>query len=279
LRRILNVEGGEWLAEGNLQKAYASFKKALEVLSHAELTFFLQFPSSLSAKAPPPSVRHQEHTEHYTNYHPTLHQDQQQLHESFPFKELQIHATLAQQTDEILRRNPLSFNSNRPQDWSSPSSCDRTCIALPPTDTTFFVYDEPFLFHPTTSTVTTQYIGLYKAQILFNLASVLHQSGHSIGESSVFQALRLYDLCLECTLSLADSLGLDSLVVTIAALNNKAQIFHEFCETKSLLVVLDTLRMAMLFLPKGVEVMESAHLEGILFNVYMLRELHCARAA
>jgi hypothetical protein len=270
----LNLEGGNWLAEGDLNRAYSSFKSALEVLSHAELTLLLRLPSSVYAMAPTPSMQYQEHAEDHQQFLPAAHQQQQ----IFPSKKLQIYATLAQQTDEILRRNPLSFDS-KPHHWSSPSSSTRTCSAQPRIDTTFFVYSEPFLFHPPTSPVTTQCMGLYKAQILFNLAIVFHQGGHAVDESSVFRALRLYDLCLECTISLTDSQELDSLIVTIAALNNKAQIFHEFCETKSLVVVLDTIHMAMVFLPKGVEFMETANLQGILFNVYMLRDLHCARAA
>ena len=71
----------------------------------------------------------------------------------------------------------------------------------------------------------------------------------------------------------------EGLKLTVAALNNKAHIFHEFCATTSLQSVLDTLFLAMAFVPHGTEYMEPLEIQGILFNIYMLRDCTCARAA
>ncbi|CAB9526916.1 expressed unknown protein [Seminavis robusta] len=98
-----------------------------------------------------------------------------------------------------------------------------------------------------------------------------------VDDNSVFNALKLYDLCLENTIALAATQ--EGLAITIVALNNKAHIFHEFCEFRSLQVVQETIYAALVFLPKGVQVMDNSMLQGILFNVYMLRNLNCARAA
>ena len=272
----LNLEGANWFSNGDMQKAYGSFKSALEVLSHAELTLLLQLPGYAFASVPLPST--QCPTPRIEHCPPFLPQQQQQYGKSLASSNLQKYATMTRQTDEILRVNPFRMNeSKKPSHESSKGT--RTSNSRLRVESTFFVYNEPFLFRPPASPVNRQGMGLFKAQILFNLAIVLHQGGQAVNENAVFQALRVYDLCLECTISLLDSQELDSLVVTIAALNNKAQIFHEFCETNSLLVVLDTLQMAMVFLPKGVEFMDGLSLQGILFNVHILRDLQCARAA
>jgi hypothetical protein len=236
-----NNEGAKHLADGDLRRAYVSFKAAFEVLNGAELSLLLQ-QSSLESMV--------EGDEQFV-----------------VSKDLQQYAAMTQQTETLLRANPPKF---LPQSASTGFN-----------KSAFFVYKKPFLFAPELEVPTKEKVSLYKAQAMFNLAMVLHQEGNGVDEASIYKALHLYDLSLECSMECngVSSSSKEGLMLTIAALNNKAHIFHEFCDPRSLQIVLDTLYLALAFLPQGVQVAESSQIQGILFNVYMLRDLNCARAA
>ncbi|CAB9525398.1 expressed unknown protein [Seminavis robusta] len=261
---MLNNGGAHCLANGDFQNAYQSFKNALDMASQAELALLLQNPIAT------PIVGGQAHPQ-YTQQHCSTHR-----HGIQSSKQLQNYVTSTQETEGVLKESPLGQCAPPHATTPSPSA---SRAPSPFKNSTFFLYNEPFVFYSPDAAqgFTAERVALHKSQILFNLALVHHLAGGCVDDNSVFNALKLYDLCLENTIALAATQ--EGLAITIVALNNKAHIFHEFCEFRSLQVVQETIYAALVFLPKGVQVMDNSMLQGILFNVYMLRNLNCARAA
>ena len=280
-----NNDGATCLDNGDMQKAYECFKSALDIINGAELSLLLN--------PPPPSPVVQYQQQHNASIEQQcLYQQQQQQQlfqqhqpqhvpqEGFPIKGLQQYALLTQHSEALLQGNTSSW-FKLPNNSSAKTN---TSFQNSP----FFVYKKAFLFAPDPAAITRENISFYKSKVMFNLATTIHQGGNCVDESSVYKALNLYDLCLECSMicmtpgAAVSSSSIDrddSLMLTIAALNNKAHVFYEFCEFPSLQIILDTLFLAMTLLPKGVQPKESQEIQGVLFNVYMLRDLSCARAA
>jgi len=168
----------------------------------------------------------------------------------------------------------------------------------------------------TATIVSKQVVAIFKAKIIFNLAVTLHRGGKCVDETSISKALQLYDLCLQytrCTTlwSLTTNNVKNNnnnvkkkndsplLLLAIATLNNKAHIFYEFSEFTSFRTALDALFTTMTFLPRRTkgrsttsnatstttttstssQTGEREHIQAILFNLYMMRDITCARAA
>lgn len=131
LAAAANNEGAAYLKSGDMQRAYESFKCALEIMNGAELSLLLQAPQETPVIQP----LLQQLQQFQFPYHQLQPQPQQQ--QSFPSKELYQYALLTQHTESLLRTNPPSFNPT--QHFFKDSSFQTSA---------FFVYKKPFLFLP-----------------------------------------------------------------------------------------------------------------------------------
>ena len=281
-----NNDGAAFLKQRDVQKAYDCFKSSLDIINGAELSLLLNTASPQQKQQPWLTHCSSIAQQHYQQHHHHLPQHQQIP--SFPIKELQQHALLTQRSDVLLQggtANHSFFDAS-----ARPARSNTTSTSTPFQKSPFFVYKKAFLFapNPHPSSITTRQLQCYKAQVVFNLAATLHQGGNCVDEISVFKALQLYDLALEYSMmGLSTTLREESLLLTMAALNNKAHIFYEFSEFNSLNMLLDTLFWTMTQLaPTTNSTNHSQHqqpspedVQGVLFNVYMLRDFTCARAA
>ena len=132
----------------------------------------------------------------------------------------------------------------------------------------FYVYNEPLQF--TTSVKSTPYdVEFYKATLLFNMGLVLHKMSNCVDAWGVYRAMQFYELSLECCKGCPDHPN--CLEVSTAALNNKAHVFFDHSEFSTSREVLDTLLVTMILRHGRPLQFKEDEVQGILFNLYMLR--------
>ena len=121
-----------------------------------------------------------------------------------------------------------------PFDRQSPSSPLRSLAfqhPLPPQlpsndcdDGSFFVYSNPFIFHPVTVD-TPEYATNCTAVVLFNLALAWHQRGRRADSRALYRARSLYEMSLALVASMSCREACANL--NVAATNNKAHVHFE----------------------------------------------------
>jgi hypothetical protein len=251
----MNSQGASCLSQGETQKAMDLFSAALATISSLE-TFSEPAQAAPEAEAASADSSSQS---------------------------LNLPLNLAGATDEQeeSEHSKPSFEEQRPakrQKKSDASSTTATAASVLFQDNAFFVCTQAMLFAANEDEIAERGLPFYKATLLNNLALCNHQGGHCVNQRSVYQALNLYDACLESSLDFIEG-DVEYLKIAMAALNNKAHIFYEYSEFTSVADVLDTLLIITLFFPRKKLSFSDKEIQGILFNLHMLKTPTCARAA
>lgn len=142
-----------------------------------------------------------------------------------------------------------------------------------------FLYRHALAFANNTIIVDSVHLCFYLAVIEFNMALTLHLQSKITGERSLLNALHIYDYCLEHIHHSGCCLRCHK--VLLAALNNKAAILYELSAFQESRDVLEAL-MAAIDYCKNDGTLSSIcdeDLEGVLFNVMLLRRASLAPAA
>lgn len=91
-------------------------------------------------------------------------------------------------------------------------------------DGSFFVYSNPFIFHPILVD-TPEYATNCAAVVLFNLGLALHQRGRRAHSRALYRSRSLYDMSLTLVSTMSCQAACANL--SVAATNNKAHVHFE----------------------------------------------------
>jgi hypothetical protein len=143
-----------------------------------------------------------------------------------------------------------------------------------------YVYDHGIMISDNVNGDTSETILLYIAIVLFNSALTSHSEGMVLGrEKSLMKASVLYSLAVQllrkCTMSEYPS----TTILTLFALNNKAQIHYDQCEYVQSVDCMQNISKIMGSVPGLHSALNYEDHEGILLNVMLLVTPTAANAA
>jgi hypothetical protein len=143
-----------------------------------------------------------------------------------------------------------------------------------------YVYDRGIMITRTTNEQTSDdMLSLYSAIVLFNMALTSHHEGRLGRELSLKRASLFYSMTVQILNGNTKPDDTSATILTLLALNNKAQIHYDQCEY---IQCVDCLEEASIIMG-GVQAIHSAlgqeDIEGILLNVMLLKTPTAAQAA
>jgi hypothetical protein len=144
-----------------------------------------------------------------------------------------------------------------------------------------YVYDHGIMIHDKVDCHTEETITLYIAIVLFNLALASHSEGTALGQDkSLTKASVLYSLVLRllsgsCTMPKGPSTA----ILTVLALNNKAQIHYDQCAYAQSVDCMKEISKIMSCVPEVQSALNDDDVKGLLVNVMLLSTPTAAQAA
>jgi hypothetical protein len=142
-----------------------------------------------------------------------------------------------------------------------------------------YVYDHGIIITDTSNGESEEMLALYTAIVLFNWALTSHRQGILGSETSSKKASLLYSLA-EKLLSRCTILeNTPTTILTLLALNNKAQIHYDQCEYVQSVDCMKAILEIMGSVQGLYSTLGNDDLEGILLNVILLNEPTAAQAA
>jgi hypothetical protein len=93
-----------------------------------------------------------------------------------------------------------------------------------------YVYNHGIMIVPTADEESQKMLSLYSAIVLFNMALACHHDGRLGHETSLKRASRLYSMTVQILNGNIVPGGVSATILTLLALNNKAQIHYDQCE-------------------------------------------------
>jgi hypothetical protein len=147
-----------------------------------------------------------------------------------------------------------------------------------------YVYDRGIMISDNVKddadTVAT--LSLYIAILVFNLALACHSEGTALGlgrEKSLLKACELYSLVVLLLTESTIPENMSTTVLTLLALNNKAQIHYDWCEYIQSADCMSQISKVMGSICGLHSVLHLEYVEGLLLNVMLLSKPTAARAA
>lgn len=142
-----------------------------------------------------------------------------------------------------------------------------------------YVYDRPLLLDLPTSEDLDAVLALYSASILFNLALSCHMLGRLGKESAFKRATVLYRMSMQLLQNCSASASNTPALLSLFALNNRAQIHYECCDYNQSTFCLKEMSRIMANATYLYTVLPERDIEGLLLNVMLLERPSAAQAA
>jgi len=147
-----------------------------------------------------------------------------------------------------------------------------------------YVYDKPIVLQETSmSNDQESMLTFYSAAVLFNLALACHQVGRNGKESALKRAALLYrmssQLLQNCQANGVTGLGATPVILSLLALNNRAQIHYEHCDYGVSSQCLREMSRVLTDAHFLYSALPEADVEGLLLNVMLLEAPSAAQAA
>jgi hypothetical protein len=154
-----------------------------------------------------------------------------------------------------------------------------TVPGLQDVDMHCYVYDHGIIITDTSNGKSDEMLALYTAIVLFNLALTSHCQGLLGGEKSLKKASLLYSMAEQLLRRCTIPEDASTTILTLLALNNKAQIHYDQCEYVHSVDCMKTILKIMGSVQDLHSTLGSEDLEGILLNVVLLDAPTAAQAA
>jgi hypothetical protein len=142
-----------------------------------------------------------------------------------------------------------------------------------------YVYDHGIMITDITNGESEEMLSLFIAIVLFNLALATHREGRLGREKSLKKAAMLYSITAQLLTGDAMPDDMSASILTLFALNNKAQIHYEQCEYIQSVDCMEEISEIM----SGVDGLDSNlnsnDVEGLMLNVMLLKIPTAAQAA
>jgi hypothetical protein len=144
-----------------------------------------------------------------------------------------------------------------------------------------YVYDHGIIIPGNGSNEASEAtISLYIAIVLFNLALASHCRGIALGRDALLKkASVLYSLVLELLNRLTMPEGTSTTILTLVALNNKAQIHYHWCEYVQSMNCIKDVSTIMGRIPGPHYALNPDDFQGLRLNVMLLNTPSGAQAA
>jgi hypothetical protein len=158
--------------------------------------------------------------------------------------------------------------------------CESTSTVAGLQDLHCYVYKHGIMISGNVDEETEATISVYIAIVLFNLALASHCQGTALGRDALLKkASVLYSLVVQllnrCTMPEYAS----TTILTLLALNNKAQIHYDQCEYAESVSCMKSVSEIMGHIPGLHSALNSDDLEGLMLNVMLLWRPSGAQAA
>jgi hypothetical protein len=142
-----------------------------------------------------------------------------------------------------------------------------------------YVYNRGIMIARTTDEASQEMISLYSAIVLFNMALTCHHEGRLGRETSLKKASLFYSMTVQILNGNIVSSDVSATILTLLALNNKAQIHYDQCEyiqcddcLKELPRILGTVQAIH-------SILSQEDINGLLLNVMLMNTPTAAQAA
>jgi hypothetical protein len=142
-----------------------------------------------------------------------------------------------------------------------------------------YVYDHGIIITDTSKGESDEMLALFTAIVLFNLALTTHRQGILGSEKSLKKASLLYSLAEKLLTRCTIPEDASTTILTLLALNNKAQIHYDQCEYLHSVDCMKTILKIMGSVQDLYFTLSHEDLEGILLNVVLLNPPTAAQAA
>jgi hypothetical protein len=143
-----------------------------------------------------------------------------------------------------------------------------------------YVYDHGIMISDNVKGDTDETRSLYIAIVLFNLALVSHSEGTALGrEESLMRASKLYSFVVQLLTRCSIPEDTSTNILTLLALNNKAQIHYTQCEYIQSVYCMKTISDIMGRIRGLHSTLNHEDFEGLMFNVMLLSTPTAAQAA
>jgi hypothetical protein len=197
-------------------------------------------------------------------------------------KAFQSALSLLKKADDEADKTTFCTNTmNASCDDASLPFCESTSTVEGLQDLRCYVYDHSIKISGNANgDITDEAVSLYIAIVLFNSALMSHSEGMALGgEKSLMKASVLYGLVAQlltrCTM-LEDT---STSILTLLALNNKAQIHYSHCEYVQSVDCMGQISKIMSIVRGLHSVLNHKDIEGLMFNGMLLRTPTTAQAA
>jgi hypothetical protein len=142
-----------------------------------------------------------------------------------------------------------------------------------------YVYDHGIMITDTNNEESDKLLSLYNTIVLFNLALASHREGSLGHEKSLKKAFLLYSMIVQLLDGATIPGDMPTTILTLFALNNKAQIHYEQCEYIQSVDCMEEISEIM----SGVDGLDSNlntnDIKGLMLNVMLLNVPTAAQAA
>jgi hypothetical protein len=198
-------------------------------------------------------------------------------------KALSIMKQAATLADESLSGTPTGFpDAADSESLNAMSPLKKSNLALPNMHSdSNYIYNRPFLLDEDNFAAhgMASMLPIYSAVLLFNLALACHQQGLLGKESSLKRASHIYRMSLHI-LEHSSRRSAATAVLTVATLNNNAQVQFELCDyTHSHHCLLALSKLLCDVRPIINDELNTTVLEGLILNSMMLDPPSAAHAA
>jgi hypothetical protein len=144
-----------------------------------------------------------------------------------------------------------------------------------------YVYDHGTMISRTTNEETSdEMLSLYSAVVLFNMALTCHHEGRLLGRDLALERASLfYDMTVEIVNGNIVPGNISAAILTLLALNNKAQIHYDHCEYIQCVDCLEEVLGIMGSVKAVYSTLIQKNIEGLLLNVVLMGAPTTAQAA
>jgi hypothetical protein len=177
--------------------------------------------------------------------------------------------------DEMTSCTGMNLSS---EEATQPPFCESTSTVPDLQDLHCYVYDHGIIITETSNGESGEMLSLYTAIVLFNWALSSHREGRLGREKSLKKASLLYNMTVQlltrCTIPDASIT-----ILTLLALNNKAQIHYYQCEYVQSIYCMKNISKIMGSVQGLHSALRREDVEGLMLNVMLLSIPSAAQAA
>jgi tetratricopeptide (TPR) repeat protein len=143
----------------------------------------------------------------------------------------------------------------------------------------FYFYNHGIMITDTSNGESEEMISLYYAIVLFNWALAYHRQGRLGCEKSLKKASQLYSIAVQLLHAATMTDDMAASILTLLALNNKAQIHYDQCEYIQSVDCMEKISQIMGGVHGVRSTLNPEDVEGLMLNVMLLDVPTAAHAA